>query len=70
MTFDLLICNIFVPQKVPLSKISDDVIARDLWFGPPIKNPGYAYIFVPGSPASSSQTYSRYKRSDAKTSIT
>ena len=35
--FDLLICNIFVPQKVflkvPLSKISDDVIARDLWFG-------------------------------------
>ena len=23
------------PQKVPLLKISDDVIACDLWFGPP-----------------------------------
>ena len=23
------------PQKVPFSKISDDVIACDLWFGPP-----------------------------------
>ena len=33
------------PQKVPFLKISDDVIARDLWFGaPPIKNPGYAYV--------------------------
>ena len=24
----------FVPQKVPISKISDDVIAFNLWFGP------------------------------------
>ena len=31
-------------EKVPFSKISDDVIACDLRFGPPpIKNPGYAY---------------------------
>ena len=27
--------DIFVPQKVPLSKISDDVIACHFWFGPP-----------------------------------
>ena len=26
---------IFVPQKAPLSKISDDVIAGHLWFGSP-----------------------------------
>ena len=38
---DFPIYNIFVPQKVPLSKISDDVIACGL--GAPIKNPGYAY---------------------------
>ena len=25
----------FAPQKVPFSKISDDAIACDLWFGPP-----------------------------------
>ena len=32
------------PTKITVSKISDDVIACDLWFGsPPIKNPGYAY---------------------------
>ena len=36
--------DIFAPQKHPILKISDDVIACDLWFGPPpIKNPGYAY---------------------------
>ena len=36
--------DIFVPQKLPLWKIYDDVIACDLWFRPPpIKNPGYAY---------------------------
>ena len=41
---DLPFYNIFAPQKVPFLKISDDVIARELWFGPPpIKNPGYAY---------------------------
>ena len=32
---DLLFCDIFVSQKVSLTKISDDVIASDLWFGPP-----------------------------------
>ena len=36
------IYNIFVPQKVSLSKTSNDVLACDLWFAPlPIKNPGY-----------------------------
>ena len=40
---DIPIYNIFVPQKVPFSKVSDDVIPCDLWFAPhPIKNPGYA----------------------------
>ena len=39
------IYDIFVPQKVPLSKISHDVAAYDLWY-PPIKNPGYAYVLV------------------------
>ena len=34
-TCDLQICSIFFPKKVPLSKISDDVIACDLWFGTP-----------------------------------
>ena len=38
---DLPIYNIFVPLKVPLSKISEDVITCDLV--PPIKNPGYIY---------------------------
>ena len=34
----------FAPQKLPVLKIFDDVIAGELWFGtPPIKNPGYAY---------------------------
>ena len=34
----------FVPQKLPLWKNLDDVIAYDLWFRPPpIKNSGYAY---------------------------
>ena len=32
---DLPLYDIFVPQKVPLLKISDDVVACDLWFGPP-----------------------------------
>ena len=41
---DLPSYDIFVPQKLPLWKIYDDVIACDLWFRPPpIKNPGYAY---------------------------
>ena len=33
-----------LPQKIPVSKFFDDVIACDLRFWiPPIKNPGYAY---------------------------
>ena len=32
---DLPIYNIFAPQKVPLSKTSDDVIAGSMWFAPP-----------------------------------
>ena len=45
MASDLSIYNIFVPQKVSHSKISDDVIACDLWFGlPPIKNSGQTYV--------------------------
>ena len=30
--------EIFVPQKVPLLKNFDDVIARDLWFGHPYQS--------------------------------
>ena len=44
MASDLPIYNIFVPQKVPPSKIPEDVITCDLV--PPIKNPGY--IYAPG----------------------
>ena len=33
MILDLLSYDIFVPQKVPLLKNFDDVIASDLWFG-------------------------------------
>ena len=43
-TSDLPVYKIFVPQKVSLSKISDDMITCDLWFAPPpIKNPDYVY---------------------------
>ena len=39
--------DIFALQKVLFLKISDDVIACDLWFGPlPTKNPGYVYAGV------------------------
>ena len=42
---DLPFYDIVVPQKVPLSKTSDDVFACNLWFGSPlIKNPGYAFV--------------------------
>ena len=44
MALDIPLPNIITPQKFPLLKISDGVIACDLWFGPtPIKNHGYAY---------------------------
>ena len=40
---DLAFYDNFAPQKLPLLKIFDDVIAGELWFGPhPIKNLGYA----------------------------
>ena len=39
---DLPIYNNFVPQKVPFSKIADDVITCDLV--PPIKNPVYTNV--------------------------
>ena len=43
-TCDLPIYNIFVPQKVTLLKISDDVISCDLWFAPPPNQKScYAY---------------------------
>ena len=43
-TSDFQFYNIFARQKVPFLKISDDVVACDLWFGhPQIKNLGYAY---------------------------
>ena len=43
MAFDLSF-YIFAPTKNSSFEVSDDVIARDLQFGPPpIKNPGYAY---------------------------
>ena len=32
---DLPFYDIFAPQKISFSKISDDVIACNLWFGPP-----------------------------------
>ena len=35
MASNLPFYDIFIPQKVPLSKISDDVIACDWWFAPP-----------------------------------
>ena len=45
MASDLLFYDIFAQQKVPFLKNFDDVIACNLWFGPPpIKNPGYAYV--------------------------
>ena len=35
MISDLPSYDIFVPEKIPLLKIFDDVIAYNLWFGPP-----------------------------------
>ena len=41
---DLPFYDIFASQKVPLLKISDYVIASDLWFGhTPVNSSGYAY---------------------------
>ena len=42
-TSDLLFYDIFAPPKNSSFEVSDDDIACDLWFTPPIKNPGYAY---------------------------
>ena len=35
MASDLPFYEIFAPQKLPFLKITDDVVACDLWFGPP-----------------------------------
>ena len=35
MALNLIFYEIFPPQKVPHLKISDDIIAHDLWFGLP-----------------------------------
>ena len=43
---DLPFYDIFGPTKMSCFKVSDDVIACDLWFPPPIKNPGYVYAAV------------------------
>ena len=60
MAFDLIFYNIFAPQKVPPLKISDHVIACDLWFVLPIKNPGYAYGYngyLPSITVTSNQSW-------------
>ena len=46
MAFDLSFYDIFVPQKVPFSKISDNVIAYDLWLTSslPIKNTDFNFL--------------------------
>ena len=49
MASDLPFYDIYAPQKVSLSKNFDDVIARDLSVGPPIKNPSYAYALAQAS---------------------
>ena len=44
--YDLPFYNIFALTKNSSFEVSDDVIACDL--GPPIKNPGYAYVLTYG----------------------
>ena len=47
VVLDLLFYDIFAQQKIVFLEIPVDVIACDLWFGPPpIKNPGYAYVCI------------------------
>ena len=45
MTSGLPFYDVFAQPKNSSFEVSDDVIACDLWFGPPppIKNPGNAY---------------------------
>ena len=73
---DLPFYDIFAPTKNSFFELFDDVIACDLWFGPPlIKNPGYAYALetkdrnargqVPRSPRAN---VLKKKRSSHKTS--
>ena len=48
MASDLPFCDIFVPQKVRLSKIFVDVLHLTYGLGPPpIKNPGCTYELPP-----------------------
>ena len=67
MASDLPIYNIFLPQKVPLSKMFDDVIACDLWFpSPPLRSKILAmpmarlrcYIYSKGTVLSGAMTRS------------
>ena len=48
MALNLYLYNIFAHQKIPLLKISDDLIACDSWFAPlpPIKNSANVYCFL------------------------
>ena len=64
MALVLSFYNIFSPQKVPLLKISDDLIACDLLFAPlpPIKNPPNAYCFLPPVTVTSDVTGQLYVR--------
>ena len=39
-------CDIFALQKVPFLKISDDVIACDLWFGPPPNQKSWLRLWI------------------------
>ena len=55
---DLPFYDNFAPTKVPFLKIFDNVISGELWFAPPIKNPGYAYG---GYPPLSKPPYGRLK---------
>ena len=47
---DLPFYDIFAPQKITFSKISDDVIACDLWFGPPPQSKILATPMPPSLP--------------------
>ena len=44
---DLLFCDIFALQKVLFLKTSDDVIACDLWLGPPPQSKILATPMIP-----------------------
>ena len=57
MASDLPFCNIFAPQKVPLSKIFDDVIACDLLFTPPNQKSWLRLCCIPACLVCSGEVY-------------